>query len=406
MMMLALAWKNVWRNKKRSLIIVAATAIGLTAGLFYAGFVTAMYAAIIDSGINREFGNIQIHTSAYKSDRLIHQFLPDLPVVLHTIQADSNVRSFATHSIIEGMASSATTASGVAIVGVNPEQEQQVTAIARSLVGGAYLDRTNSIIVGKKLSEKLKLRLRSRVVLSFAGMDGNIIYGAFRVTGIFKTDGSNFDGATVFIRQDDLKPLLGTADVPIHEIVVRTHSEEILDRTKVKLQNAMPDGVVVETWRELAPELKLTGDSVDIVNTVMLGIILFALLFGLINTLLMSVLDRVRDFGVLLAVGMYRRRLFLMIILESLLLSFTGGFAGVVLGWGITEFFGRFGLDLSAFSAGLSSFGIPSLVYPYINPSTYGTLAIMMVITSIIAALYPAIKAVRLRPVEAIRTIA
>jgi len=405
MMMLILAWKNIWRNKKRSLIVVVATAVGLTAGLFYVGFVTAMYAAIVDSAINRELGNMQIHTAAFKKDQLIQQNLPGLQTILNTIQADSNVRSFATHSIIEGMASSATTASGVAIVAINPEQEQRVTAISKSIIEGAYLEKKNFIVIGEKLAKKLKLKLRSRIVLSFAGMDGNIIYSSFRISGIFKTDGSNFDGMTVFIRQDDLALLLGTPELPIHEIVVRTQNETPLEQKKTRLQQKMPNGVIVETWKELAPELKLTADSAEVVDTIMLGLILFMLLFGLIDTLLMSVLDRVRDFGVLLAVGMYRRRLFLMIILESLLLSLTGGIAGVALGWGITEYFKVHGIDFSAFSAGLSAYGIPPVVYPYINASSYGTLAIMMVCTSIFAALYPAIKAVRLKPVEAIRTI-
>jgi ABC-type lipoprotein release transport system permease subunit len=179
----------------------------------------------------------------------------------------------------------------------------------------------------------------------------------------------------------------------------------MLDWTTAKLQKAMPEHVVVESWKEIAPELKLSADSVDVVNTVVLGIILFALLFGLVDTLLMSVLDRVRDFGVLLAVGMYRRRLFSMIIFESLMLSFTGALAGVVIGGGITLYFQIHGVNLSIFSAALSSYGIPSLLYPYITPSTYGTLAVMMMFTSVIAALYPAMKAVRLKPVEAMRTI-
>jgi ABC-type antimicrobial peptide transport system permease subunit len=120
----------------------------------------------------------------------------------------------------------------------------------------------------------------------------------------------------------------------------------------------------------------------------------------------MSVLDRVRDFGVLLAVGMYRRRLFSMIMLESLLLSFTGGIVGVAAGWLITDYFQSRGIDLSVVSAGLSNYGIPSMLYPYIRASAYGSLAMMMAATSIISALYPAIKAVRLKPVQAIRTIA
>lgn len=404
MMMVILAWKNIWRNKKRSMIILAATVIGLTAGLFAVGMMTGMYEAMISSGINREIGNLQIHTASYKHDQLISQSLPGPDSIVRMIRTHSDVRSVATHSLIEGMASSAATASGIMIFGIKPDDEREVTAVSHSVIEGTYFEKPNSIVIGKKLAEKLKLKLRSRIVLSFSGVDGNIIYGSFRIAGIFKTDATNFDMMNVFVRQEDLSSLLGT-ETPIHEIVIRTHTPTMIDSTKAAIQKNLSPKIVVESWKEIAPELKLTADSSEIVDAIFLGIILFALLFGLTNTLLMSVIDRTRDFGVLLAVGMYRRRLFAMIILESLFLSFTGGIIGVLLGWGITSYFTVHGIDLSSVSTGLSAYGIPSILYPFIRPSLYGTLTIMMIMTSIIAALYPAIKAVRLKPVEAIRTI-
>jgi ABC-type lipoprotein release transport system permease subunit len=405
MMMFILAWKNIWRNKKRSLIILAATAVGLAAGIISVGLMTGMYDSMVDSAINRGLGNIQIHTTAYKRDQLLRQNFSNLDSIIHIVQTAPDVRSYTTHSLIEGMTSSATIASGAAIIAIDPEQEKTVTAISTSLVEGTYLDKPNSIIIGKKLADKLKLKLRSRIVLSFAGMDGNIIYAAFRITGIFRTDASIFDGTTVFIRQSDLSVLLGT-EVPIHEIIIRNNNSLLLEKTKTELQKKLPTTVIVESWRDISPEMKLTADITDLSNMIFLGLILFALLFGLTNTLMMSVLDRVRDFGVLLAVGMFRRRLFSMIILESLFLSFTGGIVGIVVGWGAVQYFNTQGINLSAVSDGLSAYGIPSMLYPYIRTSVYGWLTAMMIATSIIAALYPAIKAVRLKPVEAIRTIA
>ena len=242
MMMFILAWKNIWRNKKRSLIILAATAIGLAAGLFSVGLMTGMYDSMVDSAINRGLGNIQIHTEAYKKDQLISQFLPDIDSLVQTLQTHANVKAFTTHSVIEGMASSATVASGVSIIAIDPAKEQTVTAVSQSLIEGTYLDKTNAIVVGKKLADKLKLKLRSRLVLSFAGLDGNIIYAAFRISGIYSTDASTFDGVNIFIRQQDLSALLGT-EVPIHEIIIRTKNSLLLDQTKNELQALMPKGI-------------------------------------------------------------------------------------------------------------------------------------------------------------------
>lgn len=404
MMMIILAWKNIWRNKKRSLIIFGATAIGLSAGLFTVGMMTGMYDSMISSGINREVGDLQIHLRAYIHDRLITQSLPAPDTLLRTIQSHAGVRSAAAHTIIEGMASSATTASGIMIFGIDPNGEKEISSVAASVVEGTYFGKPNSILVGKKLADKLKLKLRSRIVLSFAGADGNIVYGAFRITGIFRTESTQFDVMNVFVHRDELSELIG-AVAPIHQIVIRTNSSSLVDSVQAALRTTVDSSVIVETWKEIAPELKLTADSSDIVNAVFLGIILFALLFGLTNTLLMSVLDRTRDFGVLLAIGMYRRRLFSMIVLESLLLSFSGGIVGVLFGWIVTGYFNVQGIDLSAVSTGLSAYGIPTMLYPIVKPSTYVILAVMMTATSIVAALYPAIKAVRLKPVQAIRSI-
>jgi putative ABC transport system permease protein len=404
MMMIILAWKNIWRNKKRSIIIMTATALGLAGGLFSVGVLTGMYDSMVDSAVNRELGEIQIHTTDFKKDQLIGQFLPGIDSIMDVVRSNPNVRSFAGHTVIEGMASSANSSTGVTIDGIDTVQETSVTAVSKSLIEGTYLERKNSIVVGSKLADKLKLKLHSRIILSFSGLDGNIIYGAFRVGGIFKTAASTFDGSMVFVRRQDLGPLLGSVP-PIHEIIIRTKDPFTLEETRNELQRAMTPSVVVDTWREISPELKLTADSTDFTNTVFLMVILFALLFGLTNTLLMSVIDRVRDFGVLLAIGMYRRRLFSMIVLESLFLSFTGGIVGVLVGWAVTQYFQATGINLSTFSEGLSSYGIPSMLYPFIRTSLYGVLTAMMVATSVIAALYPAFKAIRLKPVEAIRSI-
>jgi ABC-type lipoprotein release transport system permease subunit len=410
MMMLALAWKNIWRNKKRSLIILIATAIGLTAGLFTVGMITGMYDSVVYSGINREIGELQIHTSAFKKDQLISQNLPQPDSIMNIVKKYPNIKSAASHSLIEGMASSPTSSSGGIIIGINPDGEKQVTSISKSLIDGSYLEEPNTVLIGNKLAEKLKLKLRSKIVLSFSGLDGSIIYGAFRISGIYRTESTNFDASNIFISRSDLIPLLDT-EVPVHEIIIRVKNSGLLEMTQLDLGKMVQnfnstqdnDQIVVENWKEIAPELKLTADSSGLVNTIFLGIILFALLFGLTNTLLMSVLERVRDFGVLLAVGMYRRRLFAMIILESFFLSFTGGIIGVLFGWGITSYFHSVGIDLSIVSDGLSAYGIPTMLYPYIRSSVYGSLSIMMIAASIIAALYPAIKAVRLKPVESIR---
>ncbi len=160
----------------------------------------------------------------------------------------------------------------------------------------------------------------------------------------------------------------------------------------------------VQSWETLAPELSLSYKSIELELNIFLGIILFALLFGITNTMLMSVMDRVRELGVLMAVGMKRIRMFILIIIETILLSITGGILGIICGTLTIIYFSNKGIDLSLFAQGLSSFGISSMLYPSLPFSTYPTLTLMIIFTAIFSAIYPAIKAIRLNPAEAIRT--
>ena len=160
----------------------------------------------------------------------------------------------------------------------------------------------------------------------------------------------------------------------------------------------------VETWKKLAPELDMTYEFLIIEMQIFLGIILAALLFGITNTMLMSVLDRVREFGMLMAVGMKRMRVFFLIMIETVILSLFGGIIGMVLGTFTIWYFADKGIDLSLFSEGLAAYGMPTVLYPILPFYFYGVLTTMIIITGILAAVYPSIKTIKLRPANAIRT--
>ena len=147
MMIIILAWKNIWRNKKRSFIILTATAVGLAAGLFAVGMMTGIYDSMVDSAINREYGNIQIHTEEYDKDQLFSQSIPKPDIALSKILSHPDVRAAASHSKIEGMASSAATSFGINIIGIIPENEKQITAISKCIIEGKYLEKNIGILI-------------------------------------------------------------------------------------------------------------------------------------------------------------------------------------------------------------------------------------------------------------------
>ena len=403
-MLIALAWKNIWRNKKRSLIILTAITLGIWAGLFSVAVMFGSWDTTVNSTIDRHLSHLQTHTKAFKDDNLISNYIPDGPELADNIRKLPQVKDVSARVLIEGMASSPGSSGGVNIIGVDPEHEKTVTTIANYIIDGDYFSgiKRNPILVGAKLADKLGLKLRSKVVLSFQNIDTTLTYAAFRVAGIFRTESSMFDGSNVFVKQSDLYKVMNN-DRIVSEIAVRLKSSNDLDSTLAQLKGMYPS-LVIESWKQLAPELELTYQFMIVELEIFLGIIMAALLFGITNTMLMSVMDRVREFGVLLAVGMRRMRVFLLILFETAILSFFGGIIGMLLGSFTIWYFSDKGIDLSLFTEGFSAWGMPSILYPALPLSFYGVLTSMIVLTAIIAAIYPSVKTIKLRPADAIRT--
>jgi ABC-type lipoprotein release transport system permease subunit len=243
--------------------------------------------------------------------------------------------------------------------------------------------------------------MRSKVVLSFQNLEGGIAYIACRVVGIFKTNSTQFDEMYAYVKQKDLFRIL-ESEVIIHEIAVRVESAEILDSIKSQLQASFPQ-LQIETWIDLAPELAYLSESTSMYTYIFVAIILFALLFGITNTMLMSVVDRIRELGMLIAIGMKKGKVFIMIIMETVLLSLTGGFCGIGIGILTIAYYGNSGIDLSAIATSLESFGASTMLYPFLPAAMYLILTTMIIFAANIAALLPAWKATHLVPSEAIR---
>jgi putative ABC transport system permease protein len=401
-MLLSLAWRNVWRNRRRSAIIVLAIVLGLCGGLFMAGFSEGMVQQLVETPIDRELGHVQIHAPGFTDERAITRTIANADSVAAIVRATPGVAHVVTRALVTAMIASPVTSQGVTLLAVDPADELGMTSVPSTVKDGKYLDSAapNTVLVSTRLAKKLELRLRGKVVVSFAGPDGTICYTACRVGGTFETESSVYDDRTVLMRRSELAPLIGSHIA--HEIALRCTSLAEIDSVRQRLRAALP-GLTVESWKERAPEMKLYTEITGLYLTLIMGIVLFALLFGITNTMLMSVLDRVHEFGVLLAVGMRRRRLYVLVFSESLILSVTGGAIGTILGAILVEWLHRTGIPLTMFAEGLARYGMSSTVYPDVPLAFYPQLSLMITATSILAALYPGWKATRLKPAEAIR---
>jgi ABC-type lipoprotein release transport system permease subunit len=272
------------------------------------------------------------------------------------------------------------------------------------MVEGDYFDteKRNQILISARTAKKLQVGLNGKVVITLQDINGDIVGAAFRVTGIFRTTHSMFDESNVFVRKKDIERIL-SMEGTVNEVAVRLDDIEnvpaLAERLRARFDEEVAD---IQTWREIQPELAYINDASWQMNYLVLIIILLALAFGILNTMLMAIFERVKEIGVLMAVGMSKGRIFMMIILETVFLSLTGAAVGMAVSAIIVYWTNRSGINLSMFAQGLESFGISSIIYPALEPRFYGTLAIMVIVAAVLSALYPAFKALRLKPVEAI----
>ncbi len=403
-MIIAVAWRNIWRNKTRSLVILIAVCLGLTSGIFYIGFYNGMVDQRIDSAIKTEASHIQVHHLKYMDNPDKKFIISRADSVATVIRGIEGVKATSARIILNTMIQSPATGSGVKVTGIVPEEEKQVTNLFTKLIEGTWFETTkrNPVVIGKKLAEKLKVELRSKVVITMQDMDGNMTAGAFRVEGIFETSNTAYDENCVFVRSSDLTGILGMKESECHEIAVLLDQNSGLDAAHLAIKNQLP-GLDVKTWREIMPEVSLVESSFGITMLIIMLIILLALLFGIINTMLMAVLERTKELGMLMAIGMNKAKVFLMILAETVLLSITGGVCGILFGWGLIAWFGHAGIDLGAWSTAYKSMGYDTLVYTRLSVSIAFEIAFMVIGTGITASIYPALKALRLKPAEAIR---
>lgn len=386
-------------------MVMGAIIVGIWALIFGTGFMNGFMVGYMANIIDNDVSNIQVHNPEFKKDYEVKYFIPEGHSKAEEMRKWPGVRGTTTRMIVNGMIASPKKASGIQIRGIDVKNEAIVTNLDSIISDGTYFEgiKKNPIVIGSKLAETLKVKVRSKVVLTFNNVDGDITAAAFRIVGIVTTSSLNISQRYAFVRQQDLDKILGM-NGEVHEIAVIT--EPLVDEADiVEKYRAAYNHDLVESWREIAPELAFMQEMYGSMLYVLMGIIMVALVFGIVNTMLMAVLERFRELGMLMAVGMNKVRVFTMVLIETLYLGIVGAPLGLLVGWLTIYYYKDVGVDLSNYSEGLASFGYSSILYPYVQGEVYFQIAIAVMVTSLIGAIYPAWKAVKLKPVEALHSI-
>lgn len=403
-MLWTLEWKNIWRNKLRSIVVMVAVALGVFAGVFINALVLGMVDERIGTIIRTEIAHLQVHQPGFADNNDFALRMPNADSLVLVAKGVAHVAGVSKRIVITSMVASAEANTAVKIIGVEPESERKVSNLSSKLIEGKYLDGhdKNRVVIGKKLAEKLKVTLKKKVIITLQDANRMITGGAFRVCGIFETDNNLFDEGNIFVRYADLCQLSALKGTEAHEIAIMLDSSASVAAAKPRLVKAFP-GLLVQDWTELSPEAGYLVSAMDQYMFIIMLVILLALCFGIVNTMLMVVLERVHELGMLMAIGMSKSRIFLMIVLETIYLSMTGGLAGIAVAYAVCSHLHRVGLNLYFWKEAYESFGYSSMVYPSANMGMMLTTALMVMAVGMLSALYPAYKALRLNPADSIR---
>lgn len=403
-MLFSISWRNIWRNKVRSSVIIFSIAVGIFAGVFSSAFFKGMADQRIHKVINTELSYIQVHKAGFRQTSDFNNYIPDAVALVDKIAKVPHVTGVSRRMIIQSMIASAETATGVMIEGIDTGREMKVTTIHDKMVEGKYFEgiSRNPIVIGKKLAEKLNVKVKSKVVITLQDMDNNITSGAFRVVGIYSTDNNIFDESHVFVRFSDLQKLYDFPPKAAHEIAINLDDNKNLP-VVLKQVKKLAKGYEVLDWKELSPEMNYLTEAMDMYMYIFIIIILLALLFGIINTMLMVVMERTKEIGMLMAIGMNKFRVFSMIVLESIMLSLTGGIVGVIIGGLASKLGETHPVNLSMWAQGYQQLGYDAFVYTSVDPGMLINVTLLVILTGIIAALYPAYKALKNDPADALR---
>lgn len=405
---LVIAWRNVLRNRRRSLITISAISFGLGAMIFLWGYIDGAHEQMKENFTGLLIGHLQIHAGGFEKNMSINRQIREPKQVATILSNTRNIVAYTPRIRSFCLFGSADNSVGGMVIGVDPTTESKVTKIHKSLISGEFLKpgKSRSIVLGKDLAENLGVGPGNKVILMGQARDGTLGAEAFRVSGLMKTGAEEIDKAIALISLDDLQEML-VLDSAVTDFVIKAGSFDVIEQVALDLRRQLPaEHFEVMTWYEISPILKQWIDFDEAFAYVFLLIVLVVIVAGILNTILMSLLERTREFGVMMSLGTKGYQLATTVGIESLMLGMLGMLGGVSLGMSVTYIFSFVGIPISGkVKEAMASFFMSDTIYPVLVFEHVFSSALIVFFCSVLISLYPAWKASRLEPVEALRHI-
>ena len=380
---------------------------GLIGILITIGFMNAWLDSMIENSLNKESGHVGIFAEGYFENPAVEKNFVFDRELKQKLDSEPTIEQWTKRIKINGLVNNAEHSSMVKIMGVDPKREGRVTVIPSKITQGEWLSPsdTNAIVIGAKTAERFKTKLGRKMILLTQQLGGEVGTAAYRIKGIFESGNEAFDESVVYINLSDANKL-ANMDNKITEVIMVMASLEQVDSTTISIRSLLdPNTLEVLSWKEQQPLTWKMVQWSDAMMWVWYAIFFIAMAFGIVNTLLMAVNERYREIGIMLAIGTKRWQVVTMIVWESFFLALCSLIVGNLAGVGVVHYFGNIGLDLSGFAQGMELYGTDRILYPSIGLNSIFIMSFWTFVISLFFSLYPAVRASRFKPIEAIQRL-
>ena len=404
LILIKLAWRNIFRNKRRTIIAATAIGIGLAALIFVDALMIGMADNMVRTATASFLGDAQIHRAGFRDVQEVSLTIQALDEITEGLAQEEIVEHFTQRTLAPGMITSPANVSAIALVGVHPPTEKFLSQIDDAITEGAYFegDRSREIVIGAKLAEILEIGLGDRVVVTVAQAEtGDLSQEMFRISGIYHFAGEEMNAGMAFVRIEKAREMLGIGNAA-HEIAIKfTSIAYSQDPALPFWETYSQHGNEALSWTELMSQLTVILEMTKIGKYIMAVILFFLVAFGIINTLFMSLYERMFEFGVLRAVGTRPFGMARVILFEAGALAIVSIGLGAILGFVLTAVFAHVGIDYTGIE--MTGVTIQELIRPIMKVEQFTVYPVWLFIFTLIAGLYPARHAAKISPATAMR---
>ena len=402
LLMVILACRNLARNKVRTTMVITMIASSLVLLMFFQGFMEGVIEQMTKDTVRSQTSDITIYGKKYRKEKELNNRLTHKKYVLKQLSNVDIIQDHFQRLEHDAMIASAYYSQGIKLIGLEAEKEKDEFILSTRIKEGEYhFPKENSIWVGHALAEKLGIGIHRKVVLTVQDSDGEITGEAFRVVAIIQTNNPKIDRATAFISLEKAKSFFKINDIT--QLSIKLNDQTTLIEAREMIQDKIGDPYEVFTWRQLFPSLQFMETATSSYITICYAILFIIMMIGFVGVIMMSVVERVREFGIMMAIGHKFKQVSLIIFWESLMMSFLGFLIGTTLGFCLLYMVNQTGINLNIFGQGFEQFGIASIIYPPMKIAYCFTPLLAVLITSILSIIWPLRILYKLKPIQSIQ---